>query len=404
MSRKSALRALAESVDKKYGSGTVAFGVTSMRIPRLETGSLSLDIALGGGIPVGRTTMFYGEKSSAKTTTAYRTAALAQSLCANCLRHVDTEVVEGADEETGEVEWVQKGTCDCAQSGLFVPKQYPDEKKADFADRVDRYSENSYEPFRVAIFDFEASFDRNWASKLGLDERLILYVRPDTAEEGIDIYDSLLRTGAVDLMILDSLAAMTPSKEVEESTEKWQQGLQARLLNKFCRKTQSSINAVSREYGRTPTQIWINQIRMKIGVVFGNPETVPGGLGQGFVTSCEVKLWTSSYDVQDIESVPGKEKDLKIAKSVMVNFAVEKNKTAPPKGRGSYTMMLADGSVDQVNLYVSLCERYGELSRDGSKWVLGINKYGSKRNAIEALQGKGEWARITSLLRARMIQ
>jgi recombination protein RecA len=403
MSRLDALKKLSASVDKQHGAGTMAVGVRHMDIPRLETGSLSLDISLGGGIPIGRTTIFYGDKSSGKTTTAYRTAGNAQGLCAHCLRKVETTVVEEENEATGEVTWHQEGHCDCYQRGLFVPRQYPEEKKDEYAARVRGYVENSYEEYRVALFDYEGAYDKRWAAQLGLDDRLIVYVRPDTAEEGIDIYDSLMRTGAVDLFILDSLAAMTPSKEVEESVEKWQQGLQARLLNKFCRKTQSSVNSVGRDFGRVPTQLWINQLRMKIGVMFGNPETMPGGMGQGFVSSCEIKLWSNGYDIQEVESIGGDDKDLQVAKSVRINFSVEKNKTAPPKGKGSYSMELESGKVDQLNLYVSLCERYGELSKDGAKWTLGMQTFTSKKAAIEAMQEAREWARLTAFLRKKMI-
>lgn len=403
MSRLDSLRKLATIVDKKHGDGTLGIGVRHMLIPRLETGSLSLDIALGGGIPIGRTTIFYGDKSSGKTTTAYRTAGNAQHLCANCLRKTATTVVEHEDSTTGEITWTQEGNCDCCQRGLFVPRQYPDEKNDEYKARLERYKINSYEEYRVAIFDYEGSYDKRWAAQLGLDDRLLVYVRPDTAEEGIDIYDSLMRTGAVDLFILDSLAAMTPSKEIEESVEKWQQGLQARLLNKFCRKTQSSVNSVGRDYGRVPTQLWVNQLRMKIGVMFGNPETMPGGMGQGFVSSCEIKLWSNGYDIQEVEAIGGDDKDLQVAKSVRINFSVEKNKTAPPKGKGSYAMELDTGMVDQLNLYVSLCERYGELSKDGAKWNLGMQTFTSKKAAIEAMQEPKEWARLTALLRQKMI-
>lgn len=403
-SRMDALKKFAQVVDKKHGAGTVAMGVRHLAVPRLETGSLALDIAFGGGVPVGRTTIFYGDKSSGKTTTAYRTAALAQRLCSNCLRKVETTVVEHEDEATGEVTWHQEGHCDCFVTGVYETRQYPDEKKDEYAARLARYKVNSYDEFRVALFDYEGSYDMRWAAQLGLDERLMVYVRPATAEEGIDIYDSLMRTGAVDLFILDSLAAMTPSKEIEESVEKWQQGLQARLLNKFCRKTQSSVNTVAQEYGRVPTQLWINQLRMKIGVMFGNPETMPGGMGQGFVSSCEVKLWTNGYDVQEVEAISGDDKDLQVAKSVRVNFSIEKNKTAPPKGKGSYSMDLESGAVDQLNLYVSLCERFGELSKDAQgRWHLGERTFTSKKSALEALQEPQEWTRVTAVLRQRMM-
>ena len=209
-------------------------------------------------------------------------------------------MVELFDENTGEVEYEQRGHCDCFALEMFEAIQYPDEKKQDFNDRVSRYHENSYEPYTIALIDMEGSFDHEWAANLGLDERTIVYVRPDTAEEAIDIYDSLMRTGAVDMMILDSIAALTPSKEVEESMEKWQQGLQARLVNKFIRKVQASANAVYQDYGRMVTQVWINQVREKIGVMFGDNTTIPGGKGQGFATSVEVKMWTSAYEVETV--------------------------------------------------------------------------------------------------------
>lgn len=389
MSRKAILRKFAAKVSDKYGTGTVGIGVGISEIPRIKTRSLALDVALGGGIPVGRTVMFYGEKSSGKSTTAYRIAGVSQKLCANCLRPTETEVVEDIDETTGEVEVCQIGHCDCYELGLFTPTRYPSEKNADWTARLAGYKENSYEEFRVALIDIEASFDKTWAEKLGLDDRLVVYVRPDTAEEAIDIYDSLLRTGSVDMFILDSIAAMTPSKEVEESVEKWQQGLQARLVNKFVRKVQASSNSVAREYGRLVTQIWINQVREKIGVMFGDPTTTPGGKGQGFATSVEVKMWSSQYNKESLAELAGKEKSMEIASDVRINFRCEKNKTAPPKATGSYVMELATGAVMQDALLTSLAERFGVLRKESAtKWMLGDDLHKTKTAAVDSLLGE----------------
>jgi recombination protein RecA len=193
---------------------------------------------------------------------------------------------------------------------------------------------------------------------------------------------------------------MTPSKEVEESVEKWQQGLQARLVNKFVRKVQASSNATAREYGRTPTQIWINQVRQKIGVMFGDPTTVPGGKGQGFATSVEVKLWASSYESGDDER-------LKIAEKVVVNFKVQKNKTAPPKGQGSYVLRLSGpkgGSVDETKLIISLCEKYGQIEKSGAKWNLGMNSFKTKGALIQHLETDMiERERVRKYLLKRML-
>ena len=380
--RLQSLKRFQGAVTKKYGTAPITVGVKTLSIERLDTGSISLDLALGGGIPVGRVTMMYGQRSSGKTTTAYRIAGLAQRLCSNCLRPAFNEVVEEIDEETGEVVWEQKGECNCYNEGFYKPSIWPDERQADFKERIEGYKLNSYEPFRVALIDIEGSFDYEWAEKLGLDSRVLIYVRPDTAEETIDLYDSLMRTGSVDLFVLDSIASMTPSKEVEESVEKWQQGLQARLVNKFCRKIQSSANAMARDYGRAPTQIWINQLRMKIGVMFGNPETVPGGMAQEFATSVQVKLWSSNYEKEQSEV----NKDWQVATSVQVNFKTEKNKVAPPHRTGSYVMNLDDGSIDDSKLFVRFSESLGQLVKESNtKWLFGGEEFKTKKEAVESI-------------------
>ena len=305
------LRKFADSVNKQHGKGTITFGPKVIEMLRLSTGSLVFDASLGGGIPVGRCTMFWGKESAGKTYCAYKIAAENQNKCANCLREVEIEdVLEFADEETGEVFYEAKAHCDCYVQGLFVPRPYPEEHnqagnlkveerevpKADgkgtkkvkivlYDERVEGYKENSYQEYTIVIIDVESSWDAVWAEKLGLDVRRVIIEKPDTAEQTIDIYDSMMRTGAVDLMILDSLAQMTPSDEVEASTEDWQQGLQARLLNKLARKASTALVATYKDYGRLVTQIWINQIRIKLHVQYGSPEIRPGGMGQNFIIS-----------------------------------------------------------------------------------------------------------------------
>jgi recombination protein RecA len=309
------------------------------------------------------------------------------------LHEVDASVVEYVDEGTGEVEYDYEGHCDCYSRGVFEAIRFPNETWEEHHARVKRYEENSYEPYRIALIDMEGAFDCSWAAKLGLDDRTIVYARPDTAEEAIDLYDSLMRTGAVDLFILDSIAALTPSKEVEESVEKWQQGLQARLVNKFCRKVQASSNSVAREYGRAPTQIWINQVREKIGVMFGSPETVPGGRGQGFATSVELKLWANDFDKESIDLV-GKDK-MEMATRVRINFKTEKNKTAPPKRTGSYVMSLKDGSIDDAKLIYSLAEKIGEVRKiSNTKWMLGEQEFRTKTEMMKALNTPEELSRL----------
>jgi len=377
LSRRDKLKAFASQVEKKYGERSLDIGLRTIDIKRLPTGSLGLDLALGGGVPYGRVTMMYGAKSSGKTTTAYRLAGQCQDLCANCLRPAQFDDLSVRYDEDGEVIEPQ-GHCDCYNEGLFTPVQYPDENKLDFKARLKAYEQNSYERFWIAIIDVEASYDHKWATKVGLKPYGVVFSRPGSAEEAIDVIDHLVRTGSVDMVVLDSIASLTPSKEIEESVEKWQQGLQARLVNKFCRKINSTINDVGREYGRKPTMVFINQIREKIGVMFGSNETVPGGRGQGFVTSCEIKMWANDYQK---EKMPGL--DFETTTGVRINFKVEKNKTAPPKRTGSYLMSLEDGSVDDSKLILDFAEGYGVFGKNGKVWeVLGV-EFKTKKSAVE---------------------
>lgn len=378
MSRFRNVKALAAAAKSKYGKGTVSMGSNIVKSTRIPTGCMAMDVALGGGLPVGKPTIFYGDQSSGKTTTATRIAGIAQKLCANCYRPIEAEVKSRIED--GEEEFYVDGQCSCYGEGLFKPVQYPGESKILFKERLKGYETNSFEEYRVAIVDAEGSIDPVWSETLGLDMRLVVYVRPDSAEEAMDIYDSLLRTGSVDMILLDSIAALTPSDEIQESKEKWQQGLQARLVNKFCRTSVSSVNSIYREYGRRITQVWINQTRQKIGVMFGDPTTLPGGKGQRFAASVEVKLWSSQYEVDAIAELPGKQKNINIAKRVRINFKVEKNKTAPPKGTGSYVMWLEDGSIDEFPMVVSLCEKYGIIAKNSATdWRFRKQKFKTKK-------------------------
>lgn len=405
MSRLGKLRAFKRAANSHHGRGTIAIGQQIVEMPRLSTGSLQLDVGLGGGVPVGRVTMLHGKKSSGKTTTAYRVAALSQDLCANCLRPAKIEdVVESVDADTGEVEYEAKAQCDCVSTGLYVPRQMEGEKKAEFEERCRWLHENSYEEYRIAILDVESSFDHVWASKLGLDDRRVLIAKPDTAEEAIDLYDTLARTGAVDLIILDSVAALTPSAEVEASAEKWQQGLQARLVNKLCRKAGAAANFVAREHGRQLTQLWINQHRQKIGVMFGDPTTLPGGMGQEFLTSVEVKMWSSGWDKESVDEGLAKAEAMQLGERVRVNFDVVKNKTAPARATGSYVLNVRSAQVEDLAIMMSLAERYGILVKEGTKWKYGTDSFTSKKAVKELISNdRDEFARLYGRLKSRMI-
>lgn len=270
--RGSILRQLRGKVNSKYGERTldIAGRLQPAPGPRVTTGSLLFDYILGGGVPVGHILIFHGGESSGKTTHAVRIAGYFQKVCANCYRPVrgGLELYQVEDEETGEVEWAQRGHCDCVAKGLYTPCQYEKETIPEFNARCKRYAENSYEETRVAYLDNEGTFDVEWARRLGCNPDLLLLANPQTAEETVDMHDELVRTGSVDFIVLDSIAAMTPMLEITEKASDWQQGLAARIVNKFARKTVSSRHAVRSDFDRKTTEIWINQERVKIGVCF----------------------------------------------------------------------------------------------------------------------------------------
>jgi RecA/RadA recombinase len=311
----------------------------------------------------------------------------------------DLEVVRDGDD------WVAKATCDCYAGGLFDAKQYPDEKVDEYKARIKAYKENSYEEFRVYLIDIEHGMDKPWAKKLGIDLRRLGYSRPETAEEAADLYDVLIRTAEVDLIALDSIAAMTPSTEVEESTEKWQQGLGARLMGKFTRKVQSSANSIAREYGRMVTQIWINQEREKIGISFGDNKVMPYGNAQLFAASVIVKCWSSKWEKDAIDSDLVKEFQTETGSRVQMNFKVSKNKTAPAMTTGSYKLCISGdkaGQVDEEKYVLALAEKHGLFVScgDGAKktWQVGNETYKTKKEAMERFYEPATYAKVTEVL------
>ena len=376
MNRLQKLKSLSRETSKKYGSSIIGIGTSGkiLDINRLHTGSLMLDYVMGGGLAVGRVTKFFGAESSGKTTTALRIAGIQQETCANCYRRPRNFFVEVVEDKDGEEDLVAMAECDCFKKGLFVPQQYPDEKNKEYAERIKAYELNSFEECRVALIDAEGDFNGSWAEQLGVDRGRLVYSRPDTAEEAIDVYDVLMRTGAVDLIILDSIAFMTPAVEIEKSATKQQQGEQARLIGKFCRRVNAASNMLVREYAKLTSHIWINQVREKIGVMFGSNINQPGGRAQRHAAGVEVQFWQSEKESskREEESLSKKE-ELEIGESVRINFKCTKNKTAPAHGKGSYVMPIIGpnaGYVDETKVMFKLCEKYDEISREKGKYVL----------------------------------
>jgi len=293
-SKESALQRVIAQIEKQYGSGAI-MQMDEHRYARVKgipTGSLSLDIALGGvGIPRGRVTELFGPESSGKTTLALHIIAGAQS--------------------TGGV---------------------------------------------AAFIDAEHALDTTWAKKLGVDVSALLVSQPDTGEQALDITEMLIRSNSIDVIVIDSVSALTPKAEIEGDMGDTHIGLQARLMSQAMRKLTAVISKSK------TSLIFINQIRMKIGIMFGNPETTSGGRALKFYSSIRL-------DVRRIATI----KDAGGAVGSRVRARVVKNKIAPPFREAEFDIMFDSGISYEGDL-LDLGTTCDVVQRSGA-WL----NYGSVR-------------------------
>jgi RecA/RadA recombinase len=408
--RNKRLDILKSAIRKEHGKSALGMASRVRDIRRISTGSLALDRALGGGIPAGKITLLRGSESSGKTATAYRALGIAQNLCANCLRPVENLEFKEEIDDDGEVVVVASGNCDCYQKGLMETVQYPEEKIPDYKRRIKELEENSYEEFRAALIDVEHVFSPKWASRLGVDGSRLLYLRPDTAEQTIDLYDDLLRTGAVHMIVLDSIAALAPREEIEKSAYEQQQALMARLMGKFTRREVSAANFIATHYRSFPTRIWINQEREKIGISYGDNTVMPAGNAQKFIGSAIVKMWPSKWERETQDSELKADFQSEIGIKVRINFKTLKNRTAPAFQTGSYTLVVSGedaGKIDELKYFLAMAEKFGLFTtvEDGKKksWMVGDEEYTKKSDAIDRMMESAVYGEMRSLILDRML-
>jgi len=305
--KKKAMELAISQIEKSFGKGSIMkLGENSkMQVETTSTGSISLDLALGGGIPKGRIIEVYGPESSGKTTLTLHSIAEVQRA---------------------------GGT--------------------------------------AAFIDAEHALDPEYAKRIGVNLDDLLVSQPDSGEQALEIVETLVRSNAVDLIVVDSVAALTPRAEIEGEMGDSHMGLQARLMSQALRKLTA---AVSRS---NVSIIFINQIRMKIGVMFGNPETTTGGNALKFYASVRLEIRSAG-------KIEGNTADGKELVGNRVKVKVVKNKVAPPFKIAEFDIMFNKGISTEGDI-LDLSERYSITRKSGAFYSYKEENIGQGRENAKA--------------------
>ncbi len=291
-----------EQIEKQFGKGSIMKLGTSQQgaVECTPTGSVSLDLALGGGIPKGRIIEVYGPESSGKTTLTLHAIAEVQK---------------------------RGGT--------------------------------------AAFIDAEHALDPSYAKRIGVDVNNLLLSQPDNGEQALEITETLVRSSAVDLIVVDSVAALVPRAEIEGEMGDSHMGLQARLMSQALRKLTGVISRSN------TTVIFINQIRMKIGVMFGNPETTTGGNALKFYASLRMDIRRIGQ-IKNGDEVVGNRTRVKVVK----------NKIAPPFREAEFDIMYNEG-ISRAGDILDLATKQDVVEKSGAWFSYKGDKIGQGREAAK---------------------